>query len=42
MEWWPGNDLMESAGRVRSVLSDWGFEDAEIRVDVVGVGAVIS
>jgi phage terminase large subunit len=39
MEWWPGNDLMESAGRVRSVLSDWGFEDAEIRVDVVGVGA---
>ena len=38
MEWWQGNDLMESAGRVISILEDYGFMDAEIRVDVVGVG----
>lgn len=35
---WQGFDLMESIGRVTSILSDRGYEDAEIRVDATGMG----
>lgn len=35
---WQGNDIMESVGRVRHILNERGYESAEIRVDVVGLG----
>lgn len=35
---WQGFDLMESIGKVRSILQDHGYEDAEIRIDATGMG----
>lgn len=38
-ESWQGFDLMESVGRVRGILQERGYENAEIRVDAIGLGA---
>lgn len=38
-EAWQGFDLMESVGKIRHLLDREGYEGAEIRVDVIGLGA---
>lgn len=35
---WAGNDVMESVGAIRYFLERHGASDAEVRVDVIGVG----
>lgn len=35
---WQGFDLMEGVGKVRELLRVRGYEDAEIRVDAIGLG----